>query len=172
MLTDELQANYHHGLQVCHLIFKRWEPTNIPVVISLLILAPLSLSALLTPHYGLQLSPVIAFGVYHLVLATSIVLYRLSPWHPLARYPGPLLAKISQWYIMWKSRNGKQHTWIQDLHNKYGDIVRIGKPPTLVFSTCRSSLSGPNNVSIRDAAAVTDMMGTSGLPKGPGTCRA
>lgn len=136
------------------MIFKRWELTYIPAVTFLLLLLPLSLSTLLIPHYGLFLASLVALATYHSVLLTSISLYRISPWHPLANYPGPLPAKLSKWWIVWKERHGKQYLYIQELHNRYGDIIRIG----------------PNEVSIRNADAVAPLMGTNGLPKGPCEC--
>lgn len=53
--------------------------------------------------------------------------------------------------MVWKGRHGKQHLYIQELHNRYGDIVRIG----------------PNEVSIRNVDAVAHLMSAVGLPKGP-----
>lgn len=112
--------------QTCHFIFNRWEPVNLAVLALLLLLSPLVLSILLIPYYGLLPSPFIAFSIYHIILVSSIIAYRLSPWHPLARYPGPIAAKTSKWWIVWKERHGKQHLWIRHLHNRYGDVVRIG----------------------------------------------
>ncbi|EKM54590.1 uncharacterized protein PHACADRAFT_163000 [Phanerochaete carnosa HHB-10118-sp] len=146
-----LAADPDASTQVCHLIFKKWEPTYVPAVALLLLLLPLSLSALLIPHYGPLLAPLFALATYHTVLLTSISLYRILPWHPLYNYPGPFLARLSKWWIVWKGRNGRQHFYMQELHNLYGDIVRIG----------------PNEVSIRDVGAVEPLMGTQGLPRGP-----
>ncbi|KAG5730825.1 Cytochrome P450 67, partial [Termitomyces sp. T112] len=84
-------------------------------------------------------------------LGASIVVYRLSPFHPLAKYPGPLLCRVSKMYMAFLSLGGKQHTYYLQLHEQYGDIVRVG----------------PNELSICDAAAIAPMMGPQGLPKGP-----
>lgn len=46
--------------------------------------------------------------------------------HPLAKYPGPAAAKVTD---LWKSYNaGKQRyrTVLAELHRRHGDIVRIG----------------------------------------------
>lgn len=52
--------------------------------------------------------------------------------HPLRRYPGPKWAAVSPiFHILWDIR-GKQHSKIKELHDKYGDVVRIA-PNALVF---------------------------------------
>lgn len=100
---------------------------HIAVVAPLLLLPPVTLSTLLTPHYGVSSGFAAGFLVFFVTLASSVTLYRISPFHPLTRYPGPLLAKVSKLWHIWKSWDGKQHLYIQALHNKYGDIIRIGK---------------------------------------------
>lgn len=113
-------------VQVVHLIFKKWEPMNIPIVSTLLFVVPSSLSMLLVPQLGTIKSIVATFLSYFAVLVLSIVSYRVSPFHPLAQYPGPLLAKITKWWHAYHIYQGKQHLYIQQLHDQYGDVVRIG----------------------------------------------
>jgi hypothetical protein len=70
-----------------------------------------------------------AFSVFTLFWASilaSIVVYRLSPWHPLASYPGPLICKLTKFHIAFMSLGGKQYMYYARLHEKYGDAVRIG----------------------------------------------
>ena len=87
--------------------------------------------------------------MYFATLVGSIVAYRISPFHPLANYPGPFVAKISKlWMVcpfipassvcsLWAdgptqlfiSSTGKPHEYYARLHEKYGDIVRIGGSP-------------------------------------------
>ncbi|KAL4813780.1 cytochrome P450 [Aspergillus spinulosporus] len=69
-----------------------------------------------------------------LVLAGALISYSLFYvcytfyWHPLARFPGPPLAALTRFYrayidISWK------HSFVHhlgELHEKYGDIIRIG----------------------------------------------
>ncbi|KAI0601521.1 putative cytochrome P450 [Biscogniauxia sp. FL1348] len=77
------------------------------------------------------------------VLLLAAVLYRLGYcvyllwFHPLAKYPGPSLAAISEiWYAKtWTS--GQWPRRIQAAHRKYGDIVRIA-PNELSFVTAQS----------------------------------
>ncbi|KAJ3478916.1 hypothetical protein NLI96_g9421 [Meripilus lineatus] len=137
---------------VTYLIFKRYEPANPLVVFTLLVALPSFLSVLLAQHVTpFLLAPGITFATFYVSLISATVLYRLSPFHPLANYPGPLPCKLSMFWMTWVSKSGKRHIYLKKLHDKYGDIVRIG----------------PNEVSIREASAINPLMGTTGLPKGP-----
>lgn len=60
-------------------------------------------------------------------LTVATVLYRLSPLHPLAKFPGPTLYKISSLRYAQVVASGWRHKVIQSLHQQYGDIVRIGE---------------------------------------------
>ncbi|KAH9847877.1 cytochrome P450 [Lenzites betulinus] len=77
-------------------------------------------------------------SIYALFLISSTILYRLSPWHPLASYPGPLLARLSSLYLTAISGTGRRHVIIDKLHAKYGTYVRVG----------------PNALSINSHAAI------------------
>ncbi|KAI0075130.1 high nitrogen upregulated cytochrome P450 monooxygenase 2 [Panus rudis PR-1116 ss-1] len=149
-VRDALLTIAASGL-TAHLIFKRWEPIALPALFVLLVGIPLALSALLLSHYSWFKSIPLSFLTYYTTLVSSILLYRLSPFHPLANVPGPLLSKLSQWHMIIVTQTGKRHVYIQRLHEKYGDIVRIG----------------PNEVSIRDVNSIVPLMGTNGWPKGP-----
>jgi cytochrome P450 len=63
----------------------------------------------------------------------GLCIYRLT-LHPLAKYPGPLLSKITDWSIVFQASSGDRHleTWKE--HNEYGSVVRIG-PNVLSFNT-------------------------------------
>ncbi|KAG5653447.1 hypothetical protein H0H81_000336 [Sphagnurus paluster] len=71
-------------------------------------------------------------------LFASMAAYRLSPWHPLARYPGPIPAKLTKWYMSVWIAKGNRHLKLQELHRTYGSWVRIG----------------PNELSVDDPAAI------------------
>ncbi|KAI0077212.1 cytochrome P450 [Panus rudis PR-1116 ss-1] len=149
-LQDALVAIIGSGLAT-YFVYKRWEPESTTLAVFLLGGVPAVLSMLLVSHYGAILAAPAAFTIYYATILIVMVLYRLSPIHPLARYPGPVSCKIS---ILWPLRlalKGKRHLWIQALHQRYGDAVRIG----------------PNELSIQDASAIAPLMGTTGLPKGP-----
>ncbi|KAH8108260.1 high nitrogen upregulated cytochrome P450 monooxygenase 2 [Phellopilus nigrolimitatus] len=121
---------------IVHAIYKRYDidTRHLFVNILLLISCPYSSCALLH-HF---------FVLFYLALATSIVVYRLSPWHPLARYPGPLFAKVSKFWDC-------NHVYHKQLHDRYGPYVR----------------TGPNELSVADASAIPDILGADGLTKGP-----
>ncbi|RDB26248.1 hypothetical protein Hypma_006424 [Hypsizygus marmoreus] len=135
-----------------HGIFKRTE-THEPVHLAILLLGiPVVLTSLLVQHSTSFVSALVTtFLAYWGTLATSIVTYRLSPLHPLAKYPGPLICKVTKLWLAFLSLRGKQHVYYARLHEQYGDVVRIG----------------PNELSFRNANAVVPMMGPTGLAKGP-----
>ena len=94
--------------------------------------------AILTKFYlpraaGLLSASVTVSGTFWMSLLASICVYRLSPWHPLAKYPGPILCKLSKFRLAYLCARGKQHVVYQTLHEIYGDVVRVGEPS---FSLC------------------------------------
>ena len=126
-----------------HFIFNRYEPTRLRTVSSLLLLVPFILSVLFVHlsteddsdvdfdeefYPSLPSAIFTSFAIFHATLVTSIVAYRLSPFHPLARYPGPILAKVSKLYMVYVVLRNRpaQYLWFQKQHDKYGDAVRIG----------------------------------------------
>ena len=65
-------------------------------------------------------------NVYNFSVIGGILVYRAF-LHPLRRFPGPFSARLSRFYAMRKmlqSRKGYED--IQRLHDKYGDVVRVG----------------------------------------------
>ncbi|KAF8970156.1 hypothetical protein BDZ97DRAFT_1754159 [Flammula alnicola] len=66
------------------------------------------------------------FFIYFSSLSLITVIYRLSPFHPLAKYPGPVLWRVSSIILSLYSFTGKRHLFIEEFHKKYGPIVRIG----------------------------------------------
>lgn len=46
-------------------------------------------------------------------LTLSVIAYRLSPWHPLASYDGPLLARVTKWYMSYWIAKGHRHLALQ-----------------------------------------------------------
>jgi cytochrome P450 len=54
-----------------------------------------------------------------------VILYRLT-FHPLARYPGPFLAKITDIYLAYYAYKGSRHLAFHQAHLQYGQYVRLG----------------------------------------------
>ncbi|KIK41727.1 hypothetical protein CY34DRAFT_24266 [Suillus luteus UH-Slu-Lm8-n1] len=137
---------------LCHYVFKRHEPTNPLSHLGLLVVVPAILTTLFLPNAStFTRAFACVYLLYYSTILLSVITYRLSPWHPLARYPGPILCRVSKFWLAWVSRDGKQHIYYSRLHQTYGDVVRIG----------------PNELSIRDVNAVVPLMGNNGFPKGP-----
>lgn len=82
------------------------------------------------------LSSAVVFGVAFSGLVAYVV-YQLF-FHPLAKYPGPLLAKLTQWYDVYHAFIGDKHVLLYSLHQQYGPIVRYA----------------PNALSINDPRAL------------------
>jgi hypothetical protein len=51
--------------------------------------------------------------------------YRLT-FHPLAKYPGPFLAKITDIYLAYYAYKGSRHLAFHRAHVQYGSYVRLG----------------------------------------------
>jgi hypothetical protein len=92
---------------------------------------------------GSRLSFFTFLSVYVLSLVLSVTLYRVSPFHPLSRFPGPFFARISRVWWSYACRAGHQHILLQRLHDKYGDVVRVG----------------PNQLSFREASTIPAIFG-------------
>ncbi|KAI1386003.1 isotrichodermin C-15 hydroxylase [Hypoxylon trugodes] len=76
------------------------------------------------------------------VYTAGIIIYRLF-FHPLAKYPGPFLAKISDVYQLYHAWKGDRHLEFWRLHERYGKIVRFG----------------PNSVSFNSNTALKEIYG-------------
>ncbi|KAJ3961101.1 Cytochrome P450 monooxygenase apf7 [Colletotrichum tropicale] len=61
----------------------------------------------------------------------ALCVYRLY-FHPYAKYPGPLLAKLTSWYSVYHTYIGDLHVDIWRCHEKYGDVVRYGPNRLLI----------------------------------------
>ena len=134
--------NIGDGDKVSHLIFRHYEPSSILSRTTLLIVIPALLSgpisfAVRSPYAALP----IAFAAYWSSLVYFTLAYRLSSFHPLAKYPGPLLAKTSKWWAAYLSGTGNQHRYLKRLHDWYGDVVRIGWNPHPPFKIPPSPLT-------------------------------
>ena len=140
----------------------------------MLFATPACLTVVYLPHVNNSsiLASLTVFIIFWSTLITSILAYRVSPWHPLAQYPGPLICKFTKFYLAFLSLHGKQYLYYSQLHKKYGDVVRIGTYYTGIIFKINSIylfgvISGPNELSICNLEAVIPLMGPQGLEKGP-----
>uniref|UniRef100_A0A0W0F2Y0 Cytochrome p450 n=1 Tax=Moniliophthora roreri TaxID=221103 RepID=A0A0W0F2Y0_MONRR len=130
---------------ITYLVFKRTETIKTTHLLILLCIVPSLLSL------NLSFSPTFVFTIYLFTILLCTAIYRLSPWHPLAVYPGPFLCKLTKFRGAYEAQTGKQHLWYKTLHERYGDVVRIG----------------PNELSFISSDALAPVLGQNGLPKGP-----
>ncbi|KAL5529717.1 hypothetical protein ACEPAG_5702 [Sanghuangporus baumii] len=152
-LSDSLLFIIFYAL-VVHRIYNKYEiqPSNLPATILLLGGVPaLPCYFLLGKLQSKILAVLFAYSLFYAALATSIILYRVLPLHPLAEYPGPISLKISKFVGMYYASGGKQYALFKDLHDKYGPIVRVG----------------PNHLSVTEVEAVHQILGPDGMRKGP-----
>ncbi|EIN14547.1 cytochrome P450 [Punctularia strigosozonata HHB-11173 SS5] len=126
---------------VGYVSFHYLEPRRLSFIVFLLIGLPVSTCIAFAGVAVVPLSvrTFLLILVVHLaVIASSTVVYRLSPFHPLYRYPGPVVCRITRLWAWRKVAGGYQHRYYRALHQRYGPIVR----------------TGPNHLHICDAKAV------------------
>ncbi|KAM3065601.1 Cytochrome P450 monooxygenase boa3 [Clarireedia jacksonii] len=85
------------------------------------------------------LSPLHIVGVAILIPVAYLAYWGIynAYFHPLSKFPGPLLARSS---YLWYARNWISGRWphaLSDIHKKYGHVVRIA-PDELAFSSAQS----------------------------------
>lgn len=120
-----------------------------------------------------------ALGSHLLGLYLSMLFYRAF-WHRLSSFPGPFLAKLSNFYVTGLSaRKFQLYDEVEKLHQKYGDYIRLGMYAstieTVYFTQEESAfnanlllLLGPTELSITDPLAVKALYsGTAKVSKGP-----
>ena len=80
----------------------------------------------------------LAFAVAGLLLAYYLLIcvYRLT-FHPLAKFPGPWHRAVSHWPQALSHIRGNAHVDVQQLHERYGDVVRVA-PDALAFSSAKA----------------------------------
>ncbi|KAL6915492.1 hypothetical protein FSST1_006987 [Fusarium sambucinum] len=84
-----------------------------------------------------SLNPVINANLIKcLFYVTYIVVFNVF-FHPLAHFPGPLLARSSLLWRIYHSMGGRFHLAIQKQHSQLGPVVRIS-PNELSFSSVQS----------------------------------
>ncbi|GME55174.1 putative benzoate 4-monooxygenase cytochrome p450 [Neofusicoccum parvum] len=162
MLLDPLPAALAAAavgvsLHLCLFIRGEWE-RHVPILLAIVITGPIMLNVLLLVIYNLSLAraivtTILLVGSLNAGLFTSITTYRLF-FHPLNKFPGPVGARITGFWSIWQSirTDYKWHLKVQQLHEEYGDFVRIR----------------PREISINHPDAVHDIYGlTTKCSKGP-----
>ncbi|KAF8991582.1 cytochrome P450, partial [Cyathus striatus] len=109
----------------------------------------------------------IAYLTCYTTLIVSILAYRLSPLHPLSKYPGPMLAKCTKFWAVYQNFTGKLHVTTLNLHRQYGSVVRTGVYSLFISKPCITNHVGPNELSITDVEALQPVLGAYGMIKGP-----
>lgn len=107
-----------------HLLLHNFEPSDAVTALIVIVLGP---AILFVPSFRLDCYIIATYAVYLSSLAFSVLLYRISPFHPLAGIPGPFWLKFSKISGMWMSYTGKMHVIVKDLHDIYGPVVRTGR---------------------------------------------
>lgn len=74
------------------------------------------------------------------IVGTGLFLWSLGTWWRLRHIPGPFFASTSNFQRVWWVKTGQAHLHHQRVHEKYGDVVRIG--PNMV------SISNPEAIPI------------------------
>lgn len=118
------------GVFVHHVIFRHgeWHTRGAQILFShiaaLLVLEFRPYVASESWHFLPRASPTF-FGSYLLGLFGSITGYRLF-FHPLKKFPGPLLAKFSKLWHVYQNMDSRNHKTLGTLHQKYGNVFRVG----------------------------------------------
>ncbi|KAH8917937.1 cytochrome P450 [Atractiella rhizophila] len=139
-----------------HQFFRRNEPNLVTFTIGYAA-AFATLSSLWSHHQEVPLRVAVfwstlSLAIHFLSLSISITLYRLSTFHPLASFPGPVSLKLSKFASYPWSFRGEGHRYVWKLHQKYASpYVRIG----------------PNELSISDLSLLNSIYGVHGWDKGP-----
>lgn len=122
------------GVALHIFVFRKGEwDLVVPRLLALFLCLQLSLSAYLMFSLGGQPFNVawkIAswLGTYLIVgITISMITYRLF-FHRLNKFPGPLWARLSNFYVtMLSARNLHLYEEVEKLHQQYGDFVRLGQ---------------------------------------------
>lgn len=116
--------------QAAHVVFNRLQFKDLAWPFALLLAFPATnvLFQWYSSERALGLKSIFStYMAFYVGLGISIMLYRLSPLHPLYAFPGPRLSRISKLWGVWISWKGHQHVVLKSLHDKYGPFVRTGR---------------------------------------------
>ncbi|CAJ0552460.1 Ff.00g064390.m01.CDS01 [Fusarium sp. VM40] len=76
---------------------------------------------------SLTFTAIMVLEITHIMgIFSSILIYRIL-FHPLNCFPGPLIARISNFYPTYlRMKNLRLFEEVEDLHHRHGDFVRLG----------------------------------------------
>jgi hypothetical protein len=113
---------------VAHGIFRRFEPSAL-TFLGLVLAAQVPLFLWLHSAFTLVREAAVALSlidcIFLAALGLSRACYRLF-FHPLHNYPGPVLARLTKFWLASFCRDGDTFRVVRELHKRYGDVVRIG----------------------------------------------
>ncbi|EJD51349.1 cytochrome P450 [Auricularia subglabra TFB-10046 SS5] len=113
----------------------------------------LSLSHLLPPTQSPAIVFTLIVSTSSVTLLLSAAIYRLSPWHPLAKYPGSLVFKLTKLRTFYGSWRGNYYRDIKKMHDQYA----------------LSTMSDPRRERTAETAAASAIETALGASK-PGKC--
>ncbi|TFK27312.1 high nitrogen upregulated cytochrome P450 monooxygenase 2 [Coprinopsis marcescibilis] len=147
-----LERDFTLCSQSTHYWFKQYEPRSPRSIYLVLTLIPILGLVFGQGAFSLSFGHILkGYATYYATLLLSVVLYRISPFHPLADRPGPFICKITKFWGAYIAFKGDTHRYYQQLHQRYGPIVRVG----------------PNELSIVEKDAIAPVLGNQGMPRGP-----
>ncbi|RAL06171.1 cytochrome P450 [Aspergillus ibericus CBS 121593] len=86
---------------------------------------------------------------YLFCLLSSIIIYRVF-FHPLRHFPGPLSARLTKLWHVWKARDSRNHRVLEDLRLQYGDFVRTGPNELTIFHPdIFMAIDGPKSTCVK-----------------------
>ena len=153
-----------------HQIFRFYESYSPSVHAALLLGGPAVVAAYLTSWFstgGILKTLTSCLLVHSATLISSTVIYRLSPFHPLARYPGPFLRRVSMLIPAYIATQGNLNVNIKTLHDRYGDVIRTGSwhaSVALEWNLTNALVIGPNELHVRDPRIFSSLWS---VPRGP-----
>ncbi|KAL6231680.1 hypothetical protein BDW75DRAFT_233396 [Aspergillus navahoensis] len=87
-----------------------------------------------TPFSAVAGQSMLLVGVYAATLLWSILTYRMF-LSPLRHIDGPWTMRLSKLTHVWKQARYRNFEVLEDLHKRYGDVVRTGPNEVTVFGT-------------------------------------
>lgn len=102
----------------------------LPIVLTLLHLF------LRTQHFSQAIvGALLQLSSYGITMLGSLTIYRLL-FHRLRHFSGPFPAKISKLWHVYKIWDGRNHLFLENIRERYGDFVRTGKIDSNTCSSC------------------------------------